>query len=302
MFQIKRMVTAVSAVALVAANSGAVPHVEHLCEGFAPENDMKIALGSKSDKGLSVEQWTSVLDNFEKVFAPVVAEKGATLKLERNWEDATVNAYASREGKEWTVAMFGGLARHEVVTMDGFLVVACHELGHHIGGAPKKGWFGSWASNEGQSDYFGTLKCFRMMSEAQLLPPQETFVETPELVVNSCAAAHVAPEDQKLCERAAMAALSISTLLNELSGGTVPLDFGTPDPAVVRLTDHSHPKAQCRLDTYFAGALCGVSHHEEVSQTNSFQGTCNVGMGDPVITARSSCWFKEPKLPQASRQ
>jgi hypothetical protein len=33
--------------------------------------------------------------------------------------------------------MFGGLARHELVTDDGFMMVVCHETGHHLGGAPR---------------------------------------------------------------------------------------------------------------------------------------------------------------------
>ena len=54
--------------------------------------------------------------------------------------------------------MFGGLARHKLVTPDGFALVACHEMGHHLGGAPRRG---GWASNEGQSDYYATTKCAR---------------------------------------------------------------------------------------------------------------------------------------------
>jgi Zn-dependent protease with chaperone function len=53
--------------------------------------------------------------------------------------------------------MFGGLARDPLVTKDGFSAVICHEIGHHIAGAPRKGF--SWASNEGQADYFATTKC-----------------------------------------------------------------------------------------------------------------------------------------------
>ena len=49
------------------------------------------------------------------------------------------------------------------ITVDGMALVACHEMGHHMGGAPKiDGWYGSsWATNEGGADYYGTLKCAR---------------------------------------------------------------------------------------------------------------------------------------------
>jgi len=47
-----------------------------------------------------------------------------------------VNAYASvdKQGQQF-IHMFGGLARHPLMTEDAFLLVACHEFGHHYGGA-----------------------------------------------------------------------------------------------------------------------------------------------------------------------
>ena len=79
-----------------------------------------------------------------------------------------MNAFAKQGASTWEVHMYGGLARHQAVTADGFALVVCHELGHHLGGAPQKvDWFGRlrWASNEGQADYWGTAKCFRKLLE-----------------------------------------------------------------------------------------------------------------------------------------
>lgn len=71
------------------------------------------------------------------------------------------NASAQRMGSTWVVNMYGGLARHNEITIDGFALVLCHEIGHHLGGAPKYGGFNTWGTNEGGSDYFATLKCLR---------------------------------------------------------------------------------------------------------------------------------------------
>ena len=126
-------------------------------EGFLPENDLKISVNAKRFGGISEEQFNTVIDKVNDVYAPLVAQEGGTLKIVKNWTDATVNAYAQRQGTTYLVSMFGGLARHETITEDGMALVVCHEIGHHIGGAPKKTWGSAWASNEGQSDYFATL-------------------------------------------------------------------------------------------------------------------------------------------------
>ena len=48
------------------------------------------------------------------------------------------------------------------LSLDEFLFIYCHELGHFIGGAPYKKNPGSrWASTEGQADYWATSVCLR---------------------------------------------------------------------------------------------------------------------------------------------
>ena len=87
---------------------------------------------------MTQETFNAVIDSVETIYAPIVAEYGGRLKVERKWDDGTANAYAQRSGSTYKVSMFGGLARHETITPDGFALVVCHEIGHHIGGAPKK--------------------------------------------------------------------------------------------------------------------------------------------------------------------
>src|SRR5690606_11499441 len=131
--------------------------------GFLPENEMNIPVGLKTNGGLSEEQFNAVIDKIEAIYTPIVREMGGRLKINRKWENGTVNANATRLGG-WIVNMYGWLARHETITEDGFALVLCHEIGHHLGGAPKvAGLLGlnRWASNEGQADYYATLKCLR---------------------------------------------------------------------------------------------------------------------------------------------
>lgn len=273
--------------------------------GFLPENDLFIPANTKSIQGISKEEFDQAIDDVETIYAPIVAGLGGNLKIERNWDDGTVNAYASQTGKTWKVAMFGGLARHATITKDAMSLVVCHELGHHIGGAPKKGasagggWWGgettaSWASNEGQADYFATLKCLRKtwMNDNNVAIAKA--LNAPKIVTDACSKTYKKNKiDSALCVRTSMAGLSVGNLFAVL--GKLPQPkFDTPDANVVKVTDDNHPKAQCRVDTYYQGSLCDVNMNEDVSQKEEVKGTCHASLGHKV-GLRPLCWFKPSK-------
>ena len=271
--------------------------------GFVPENNLNIPEG-KAFGGITEAQFHNSIDRVVAIYEPVIANMGAKLAVEKRWSDGTVNAYAQQSGKTYKVSMFGGLARHETITEDGMSLVVCHEIGHHIGGAPKKGgsvsdggWWGggasasSWASNEGQADYFATLKCLR---KTFLNDDNASIVRTlnaPEPLIKACNKANKNhKDDSALCVRMGMAGKSVSDLFSALS--KLPeTKFETPDAKVVNSTDDNHPKSQCRLDTYFQGSLCEINFNEDVSQTDEVKGTCHPSLGH-TIGNRPLCWFK----------
>lgn len=275
--------------------------------GFLPENNLYIPANQKSINGITAEEFNKAIDEVETIYAPIISNMGAKLHIERNWEDGTVNAYASQSGNTWKVAMFGGLARHATITKDGMALVVCHEIGHHIGGAPKKGgsaggggWWGgqgggavSWASNEGQSDYFATLKCLR---KAWINDNNEEIVKNlnaPKVVTDLCKKTYKNTDDAAICVRTSMAGKSVSDLFSAL--GKLPeTKFETPDSKVVSATNDNHPQAQCRLDTYYQGSLCDINMNEDVSQTEEVKGTCHGSLGHKIGT-RPLCWFKPSK-------
>ncbi len=265
--------------------------------GFLPENNLKIPVNAKRLGGLTEAQFNASMDKVETLYAPIIAQMGATLKVVRNWSDPTVNAYAQQSGKTWSVQMFGGLARHETITEDGMSLVICHEIGHHIGGAPKKvsPWSSPWASNEGQSDYFATTKCLR---RAWMTENNEEVVanmaDVPAALTQSCQAQWSAPVDQAICVRGAMAGLSVAKLFQALSSETKSPQFDTPDAKVVATTNDAHPATQCRLDTYFQGALCEMSFNEDFENASEVKGSCHGSVGHK-LGLRPLCWFK-PKI------
>jgi hypothetical protein len=263
-------------------------------EGILPENDLWLSTSAKNvNDSIDEAKFNEVIDSVVDIYAPIISNMGGNLVVERAWEDGTVNAYAQRSGSTWKINMFGGLARHEAITPDGFALVVCHEIGHHIGGAPKKGnwWGSSWASNEGQSDYWATLKCLRKVFATQNNQEVLNKLDVPETVTQTCSKIFNTKSDQDICARGSMAGLSTAKLFQALRRQTTAPKFNTPDPSEVSKTDHNHPQTQCRLDTYFAGAVCEALVNDDVSQDDEVQGVCYRDLGH-TTGVRPLCWFK----------
>lgn len=259
--------------------------------GFAPENNLKIEVGDKASNNMTKEMFLDAVSRVSTVYEPIVAEKGGKLIMNNRWDDATVNASAQQSGKNWQVNMYGGLARHPLVTVDGFMMVVCHELGHHIGGAPRKGGFGSaWASNEGQSDYFAGLKCMRRVLEKEDNIAIVSRMTIDAEVVSKCESIYKSESEIALCQRISMAGKSLAMLLGDL-GGNSNVKFTTPDTSKVARTNDNHPQAQCRLDTYFQGTLCDKAISDDVDGKDALKGVCLKRDGYE-LGMRPLCWYK----------
>lgn len=261
-------------------------------DGFVPENDFNIPADSAIFTGINEAEFNSVIEKLETIYAPIISNLGAKLVINRLWTNGKVNASATRSGRLWTINMYGGLSRHSTITADGFALVICHELGHHLGGAPMRA---AWASNEGQADYFANLKCLR---KAFLDDDNISIVaalNAPSFLVDACHEANKeSKEDSAICVRASMAGKSVSNLFSVL--GKLPETFfDRPDAEIVKRTNHNHPKAQCRLDTYLQGSLCEINMNEELSTKDETIGTCNTFTGQKIGN-RPLCWFKPKKV------
>lgn len=259
--------------------------------GFAPENNLKIAVGDKASNNMTKEMFLAAIGRVSSTYEKIVAEKGGKLIMNNRWDDATVNASAQQSGKNWTVNMYGGLARHPLVTEDGFMMVVCHELGHHIGGAPRKLGMGSaWASNEGQADYFAGLKCMRRVLENDDNVAVVSKMDIDAEAVSKCESIYKSEKEIAICERISMAGKSLAMLLGDL-GGNSNVKFTTPDTSKVSKTNDNHPEAQCRLDTYFSGTLCDKAISDDVDGKDALKGVCLKKDGYEFGT-RPLCWYK----------
>lgn len=240
-----------------------------------------------------------------ELWRPVARAYGVTLRAETDWRGSTVNAYAEQRGTQWIISMFGGLARRPEITPDGFSLVVCHELGHHFAGYY---FFGSGASRkmgvEGSSDYFASQVCAPLLWQNDLAINRSFRATADAATRRECNTAWNNEEQQDLCYRITAAGKSLSHLFWSLGGaGSIPSP-GTPNPAQVTSTVTMHPEAQCRMDTYFQGALCNkTADHRiipgfEQPQLNSINSEVEANRNSCATAdgyrrgIRPRCWFK----------
>jgi hypothetical protein len=266
-----------------------------LCAGFLPPNNLAIPPNAANlpRSGISQANYNEVIDRVLAEYSGDVRAKGATLFINRLWEDARVNAFAYQSGSSWFIEVYGGMARHNSMTYDGFAAVVCHEVGHHVGGAPK---FidETWASIEGQADYFASLKCLRRVFAKD--DNESIIARKPldPLAVQACRQEHQAVAETALCIRSTTAAVELSGLMAQLDENPRIPRLNTPDRRRVVVTFESHPRAQCRLDTYFQGALCSQPAGIDPDPEDFRIGTCV----EPSVFLRGirpRCWFAPPQ-------
>jgi hypothetical protein len=260
---------------------------------FFPENDLR---RPETRSTINTEmEFEKAMSDIREIYVPLLQDNYAkTLNLMGDWSDDTVNAYTFPSEGMVNIQMFGGLFRHELTTIDGFLAVVCHELGHNIGGLPKYARYGKpeWAQNEGGSDYYAISKCTKKLFAKDIGVTLDIYDNMSENNKDGMYAKHKCDSvfdnevDSAICTRSALAGLSLGKLLASLSGKTV--SFQTPNQTKVTVTNVTgYPASQCRLDTYLQGALCNADFDILASETDPMVGYCNKGVG-----GRPECWYK----------
>jgi hypothetical protein len=288
------LVSASISLSMAASASILPPNNLHLQDGFLAG-------------GITQEQFNDAIDFVSDYYAPIVSQYKAKLVVDRKWTDSTVNAYANRAGSTWNVTMFGGLARRPEVTVDGFVLVICHELGHHLAGFP---FVRDWAANEGQSDYFATQACARNLWKDDFKVNATYAAKVNPVAKTKCDARWDSEVERNLCYRISDAGMSLATLLGALGGSTLP-DFSKPDTSKVNKTNGAHPKAQCRLDTYLAGGLCDAQFDDNLipgsdrklsaaeKEKQALSVSCSQLDTTREFAGRPTCWFKQTINPAA---
>ncbi len=264
-------------------------HSEQKAENCIPENDLYIP-SFVEGQGVTKAEFDDVIDRVEAIYSPIIESLGGELIVKRMWDNGTVNASANRVDNKYIVNMFGGLARHRIMTKDGLALVLCHELGHHIGGSPKIGT--RWATNEGQADYFSGLKCMRKVFAKEDSASIMRGAEVDPVAEKECQKSFKGTQNIAICLRSAMAGYTAAMMFRDLRKEQKMPSFDTPDTSKVEKTYHGHPATQCRMDTYFAGDICGADDNIDVSDKDVHVGVCSRKHGEER-GARPLCWYSE---------
>jgi hypothetical protein len=206
---------------------------------------------------VSRTKFKRMIKRMETTFGDEVKAKlGCTYKVNDMWTDGTVNSQAYQQDGHCYVDAFGGLAKYPSITELGYYGVACHELGHHMGGAPL--YPGDVMADEGEADTWSTLYCMKKLGFSD--------------------------------EQIVSGSKNLGNVLAELNGEQ-PVSDTNLDMSKVRRTAHEHPRAQCRYQTYLAGLACKGSG--DMSMSDPKVGGCfSYPHGVAAPDDRPLCWFK----------
>jgi len=123
----------------------------------------------------------------------------------------------------------------------------CHELGHILGGAP---YFLEYPgdnrklSGEGQADYFATKRCM-----GRLLAPSKIEEIQQSVTAKESMALHARGCKSKKCQSVSQVAKETLEILGD------EVSFFARENEIVQFTNPYQNSAQCRLDTFIAGAV-----------------------------------------------
>ncbi len=249
---------------------------------------------------VKIKPWQSdVIREFENLYRPIAHSSNKTFKIRVAQENSS-SAEASVDAKKVEVIVNTGLLENPRLTADGLRIILCHEFGHIFGGAPRRNipmeWDGpvapdgkSFASSEGQADYYASTSCFHRIIRGQdhLKPLAET--KTTARAERQCSSYFGKDtEDSRICQRTAAGAENMLQLNH-----TFPISFDTPDKSMAsKIVIDSYPDRQCRLDTFLVGALC----RQDMPIAMNFD---NAAANDCRDAVRPTCWYG---VPVAARQ
>jgi hypothetical protein len=232
----------------------------------------------------------TIFQRFQAIFAQEISSHGGRLELNEK-EDMDFAAFAWRSPTgAFAVEMNKGVRYHKLITKDIYAMIACHEMGHHLGGLPLKKE-SAWAAVEGEADYFANLKCMRRYFE--ILPTMEQLaVPQPPDLTDRCRSSFQQDIEVRACIYSLHTARQLGAILYDLEGlrGAQP-SFDVPDSTIALETLDMHPSTQCRLDTFRAGALCSVPWAENLSFNDRSEGACNPRRQPEQ--SRPTCWFND---------
>ncbi|WP_374029253.1 hypothetical protein [Bdellovibrio bacteriovorus] len=204
--------------------------------------------GSQNVSAISEQDYLEIIGKFvTKNFLKAKEQTGLSLYVPFEWQSPWFGAYAKRTEDYSQISLLGGMARAPGATKAALVAILCHELGHHIGGAPLQTIPSvEWSSSEGQSDFYAATQCLPEMLQSY----PELASEPSQEVLQKCG-------ENLLCARTMQAGLEMIQLTQRYSyRDYTPVQVTASEVAATELIRNRYPTDQCRLDTFVQGALC----------------------------------------------
>ncbi len=247
---------------------------------------------------ISKEDSLKIISLFEKeLISPVQNKFNAHFKIFFNTDVVLqrplVAASADRSENDWNISILGASSLHPKMTNDAFVILLCHELGHHFGGAPRKIETDGkirWSSVEGQADYYATAICAKRIFELMPASFFDSFTY-PREIKKKCEENSRSRKAMLLCARSIIASEAFIQAVTERN-----LDWWSTDSRIPQSTigvypvsnNYEYPSDECRMNTLVLGSLC----QEVISPNNDdLLGLTKNKIFCSGQFSRPSCWY-----------
>ena len=276
---------------------------------FLPDEEIRVSTpANPEDAQITEAEFNRIVSRIQSQYVGLVTPQGGKLSVRGDWKNDKIVARASQLFGAWNVEISGGLARRPELTPDGFTLILCHEVGHHLAGFPISAdmpLIKPWSAAEGQADYYATHVCAKRLWSLETEKNATFRALATEAMRTRCDLSYAVTGEQDLCYRTLVAAQSVVYTMAALKGEAELPKFETPDPNAVPQTSMKHPATQCRMDTSLQGALCSALFDDKIIPGKS--AAAGVGSIDAEREAarfscmksagysyglRPTCWFK----------
>lgn len=231
---------------------------------------------------MTEQDFIETINDVASIYKPIASQfvtpkphaYNVVLYVTPEWRDNTINAFADQNNAFWYVWIKGGIGKHPAITRLGLIAITCHEIGHHLGGYPKKDRW-PWASAEAQADYFAAHVCMRKVfaTYSKKYIVRETWKYCDGL----------SEQDAAICNLTLSAAQENANLLGMYWKPKMTPSYDTPDATVATYTNTGYPNPQCRLDSYRYGAFCWKPWDDYSHNVDRSDYSCD----------RPACWYRE---------
>lgn len=259
------------------------------------ELEQRFAL-RKEEVSQAKEKYLFLQKRINEVFEPIFKKESLKIEIKSDFNEDFVAqsiwkvdaglltayniriAYAGFDSLDSGDVYFkGSMLGVKSMTLDAFTLIVCHEIGHILGGKPysnRKKMFIKRTSSEGQSDYYSTSECTRLLWKDEMKEAQTpvAHVGISKKIWNQCEQQFQDINEQKICKRSLNAIYELSQFSWVTQSGPVTLDFISNEQ--VKSTILTHTPFQCRMETLMAGALY------------------NPKVNSKKVGLRPGCWFK----------